>query len=157
MRIRYFNSSLGLLKIKEDQGSIVEVSPTSKKEELETETSLVIENAILQLKEYFAGSRKEFELPIKMHGTEFQKKVWQALLDIPYGKTASYKEIAEYIGNPKACRAVGGANNKNPLIILVPCHRVIGSNGHLVGFGGGLEMKEKLLNLEKKKLLISFE
>ena len=87
-----------------------------------------------------------------MEGTPFQKKVWNALQNIPYGETRTYKQIAEEIGNPKACRAVGMANNKNPMIIVVPCHRVIGANGKLVGYGGGLEMKRALLDLESKPL-----
>ncbi len=103
-----------------------------------------------QLLEYFEGKRKEFDFPYEMRGTDFQKKVWQALCDIPYGETRSYKDIAIAIGNPKACRAIGLANNKNPISIAVPCHRVIGSNGKLVGYAGGLDMKESLLNMEKK-------
>ncbi len=101
-----------------------------------------------QLEEYFDGKRKEFNLPILLRGTEFQKKVWQGLCTIPYGETRSYKELAELVGNPKAVRAVGGANNKNPIMIIVPCHRVIGADGSLVGFGGGLEVKKYLLELE---------
>lgn len=101
-----------------------------------------------QLQEYFDGKRKEFNLPILLRGTEFQKKVWQGLCTIPYGETRSYKELAELVGNPKAVRAVGGANNKNPIMIIVPCHRVIGADGSLVGFGGGLEVKKYLLELE---------
>ena len=96
-----------------------------------------------QLDEYFAGKRKTFDLPLSPHGTDFQKKVWNALLKIPYGKTISYKDI-----DPNAPRAVGMACNKNPIIIVIPCHRVIGSNGKLTGYAGGLEFKEKLLTLE---------
>ncbi|GGE43713.1 methylated-DNA--protein-cysteine methyltransferase [Pullulanibacillus camelliae] len=107
---------------------------------------------IRQLQEYFAGERQTFTVPICLKGTPFQKKVWHALQDIGYGETRSYKEIAEAIGNPKAVRAVGGANNKNPVSILIPCHRVVGSNGALVGYGGGLDKKEILLDLEKKYL-----
>lgn len=101
-----------------------------------------------QLQEYFDGKRKGFNLPILLRGTEFRKKVWQGLCTIPYGETRSYKELAELVGNPKAVRAVGGANNKNPIMIIVPCHRVIGADGSLVGFGGGLEVKKYLLELE---------
>lgn len=101
-----------------------------------------------QLQEYFDGKRKEFNLPILLRGTKFQKKVWQELCTIPYGETRSYKELAELVGNPKAVRAVDGANNKNPIMIIVPCHRVIGADGSLVGFGGGLEVKKFLLELE---------
>lgn len=102
-----------------------------------------------QLDEYFSGTRKTFNLPIEITGTAFQKRVWTALCDIPYGETRSYKEIAMAIGNGKAARAVGMANNKNPVTIVIPCHRVIGSNGRLVGYAGGLAMKEKLLELER--------
>jgi len=104
----------------------------------------------LQLEEYFAGSRTVFELPLNPEGSIFQKKVWEALLEIPYGETRSYGEIAKNIGNPKASRAVGMANNKNPLAIVVPCHRVIGSNGKLVGYGGGIPIKQQLLELERR-------
>ena len=108
-----------------------------------------IKKAYIELKEYFEGGRKVFDIPIKLNGTDFQKKVWEELLKIPYGETKSYLDIAKSIGNPKACRAVGMANNKNKIIIIVPCHRVIGSNKKLVGYAGGLDVKEKLLNLEK--------
>jgi methylated-DNA-[protein]-cysteine S-methyltransferase len=101
-----------------------------------------------QLAEYFAGKRSQFELPLEPRGTEFQKKVWASLRTIPFGKTKSYAEIASAIGSPRACRAVGAANGKNPLSIVIPCHRVIGANGALTGFGGGLETKAKLLALE---------
>ncbi len=101
-----------------------------------------------QLTEYFAGERREFDLPLAPQGTPFQLAVWQALLTIPYGATCSYRDIAEQVGNVKAVRAVGGANGRNPLPIVVPCHRVIGSNGKLTGFGGGLDTKEFLLSLE---------
>ncbi|SCY94761.1 methylated-DNA--[protein]-cysteine S-methyltransferase [Alkaliphilus peptidifermentans] len=103
---------------------------------------------INQITEYFQGNRTEFTCPIHFIGTDFQVKVWKALMEIPYGETASYKEIAEKIGNPKAMRAVGMANNKNKLPIVVPCHRIIGANGKLVGYGGGLHIKEMLLKLE---------
>ena len=100
--------------------------------------------------EYLEGKRKVFDFPYEFHGTEFQKKVWKKLCDIPYGETRTYKDIAIAIGNPKACRAVGMSNNKNPITIAVPCHRVIGANGKLVGYAGGIEMKKKLLEIEEK-------
>ncbi|AYO55324.1 methylated-DNA--[protein]-cysteine S-methyltransferase [Acinetobacter wuhouensis] len=102
-----------------------------------------------QLNEYFAGQRQVFDLPLDFEGTEFQQKVWQALLTIPFGETRSYKQIAEQIGNVKAVRAVGAANGKNPISIIAPCHRVVGANGKLVGFAGGLENKDILLKIEK--------
>ena len=101
-----------------------------------------------QLAEYFAGERKRFDLPLDFNGTEFQKQVWSALLTIPFGETRSYAEIARLIGRPAACRAVSAANGKNPISIVAPCHRVIGANGTLTGFAGGLKAKEYLLQLE---------
>jgi len=107
---------------------------------------------IRQLQAYFRGELKEFDLPLAMEGTEFQLRVWNALRAIPYGETVSYARLAERIGNPKAVRAVGLANGKNPIPIIVPCHRVIGSDGSLTGFGGGLSTKKLLLELENKQL-----
>ncbi len=110
----------------------------------------LLEEAARQLEEYFAGQRKEFSLPLAPKGTEFQLRVWQALLQIPYGETRSYGELAAMVGNPKACRAVGGANHRNPLSILIPCHRVVGTGGSLTGYAGGLAIKEFLLKLESE-------
>ena len=106
----------------------------------------------MQLRAYFKGELKEFDLPLAPEGTAFQLKVWQALQNIPYGQLVSYKFIAEAIGNPKAVRAVGAANGKNPLPVIVPCHRVIGSDGSLTGFGGGLQTKQQLIDLERTLL-----
>jgi methylated-DNA-[protein]-cysteine S-methyltransferase len=106
--------------------------------------------AEIQLQEYFAGERTSFDLPLAFEGTEFQKQVWSALLDIPYGETRSYMEIATSLQNPKAVRAVGAANGRNPLSIVAPCHRVIAASGDLTGFAGGLEAKEFLLRLESR-------
>ena len=111
----------------------------------------IILEAVKQLNEYFDGKRQSFDLPLKPHGTEFQQKVWSALLEIPYGQTRTYGEIAAAIGNPKACRAVGMANNRNPIAVIIPCHRVIGSNGALTGYAGGLKAKEILLELENNR------
>jgi methylated-DNA-[protein]-cysteine S-methyltransferase len=108
--------------------------------------------AIRQLRAYFAAERKDFDLPLLLEGTDFQLRVWQSLRTIPYGETISYLQLAEKIGNPKAVRAVGLANGANPIPIIVPCHRVIGSNGSLTGFGGGLPAKQKLLQLESNQL-----
>jgi len=111
--------------------------------------------AVKQLREYFAGKRAGFDLPLAPEGTEFQRSVWRNLQDIPYGETISYGELAKRVGNPKASRAVGAANGQNPIPIVIPCHRVIGANGKLTGFGGGLPTKEKLLGLEAKQLKLS--
>jgi len=108
----------------------------------------ILLNTQQQLIEYFSGQRKVFDIPLDFEGTDFQKKVWSALLTIPYGETRSYKQIAQQLGNEKAVRAVGAANGKNPISIIAPCHRVIGSGGALVGFAGGLDKKEILLRLE---------
>jgi len=106
---------------------------------------------VTELMEFLDGQRKEFTAAITLHGTTFQQSVWQALLEVPYGETVSYSDIAERIGNPKAVRAVGTAIGANPMLIIVPCHRVIGKNGSLTGFRGGLEMKIQLLDLESSK------
>jgi methylated-DNA-[protein]-cysteine S-methyltransferase len=121
----------------------------NEKDDIKEKKNEFSENIILQLNEYFSGSRKSFDLKLNLTGTNFQKKVWEALGNIPYGETKSYKEIAIEVGSPKAFRAVGSANNKNPIPIIIPCHRVIGKNGKLVGFAGGLHLKEKLLQLEQ--------
>lgn len=112
---------------------------------------VVLQQCLTALKEYFVGDRKNFrEIPVSpaLGGTPFQRKVWNALRDIPYGETRTYAQIAQAVGSPKACRAVGGANHRNPLPIIVPCHRVIGADRSLTGFGLGLDVKEKLLTLE---------
>jgi methylated-DNA-[protein]-cysteine S-methyltransferase len=110
----------------------------------------VLKAAETQLREYFAGVRKSFDLPLDMRGTDFQKRVWRELQRIPYGETSSYAAIAKRIGRPQACRAVGAANGRNPISIIVPCHRVIGADGSLTGFGGGLEAKVLLLEHEAR-------
>ncbi len=109
----------------------------------------VLRQTVNQLKEYFAGKRKAFDLTLDFYGTDFQKKVWQALLAIPFGETRSYAEIARAVKKPTAVRAVGAANGRNPISIVAPCHRVIGSNGKLTGFAGGLAAKATLLKLER--------
>lgn len=113
------------------------------------QTTELLSMATIQLDEYFQGKRTTFSLPFKLTGTPFQLAVWKELQNIPYGQTTSYKEIAQKINKPKACRAVGMANNKNPLPIIIPCHRVIGSNGKLIGYAGELKLKNYLLELEK--------
>lgn len=111
----------------------------------------VLAQAAKELAEYFAGEREQFEVPLDLQGTAFQQQVWQALLEIPYGETVAYKDIAKRIRNRKAMRAVGSANGKNPVCIIVPCHRVIAADGTLGGYAGGLEMKKKLLRLESER------
>lgn len=153
----YIPSPLGTLLITEEQNAITRLSLSSEETLLmqfpagsmkEQETPL-ISTAKQQLAEYFQGTRKNFSLPLAPFGTPFQHKVWDALCTIPYGETRSYKEIAIQVGNPKGYRAVGMANNRNPIMVIVPCHRVIGSNGALVGYAGGLGIKEWLLEHEK--------
>lgn len=154
--MRYFielDAPIGIVRIIEEDGFIISVHTMQEIESMSDdivyrETEILL-SAKKQLEEYFAGIRKNFDLPLKPKGTPFQLLVWEQLKQIPYGETRSYGEIAKAIGNPKASRAVGGANNKNPIGIIVPCHRVIGANGKLVGYAGGLDMKEKLLMLEK--------
>lgn len=118
---------------------------------IENETHPILVETERQLNEYFAGTRTRFDLPLDFQGTEFQKRVWQALLEIPYGETRSYSQIALALGNPKSVRAVGAANGRNPISIIAPCHRVIGASGALTGFAGGLEAKTLLLTLEGHK------
>ena len=155
--INYFcyDTEIGRIKISEKDEKIIGLvfSDYKKENEIEKETEL-IKKAYTQLEEYLSGKRTEFDIEIEMIGTEFQKKVWKELLNIPYGETRSYKDIAIAIGNEKACRAVGNANNKNPIAIIVPCHRVVGSNGSMTGYAGGLNIKEKLLKIEKYNIKI---
>lgn len=150
-----YNTDYGKITISEENECIVEMTIGSshlKPYTLVKKETTLIKKAHNQIEEYFNGTRKSFDLPLAPKGTEFQKKVWKALLNIPYGYTCSYKDIAISIGNEKACRAVGNANNKNPILIIIPCHRVIGANGDLVGYGSGLELKKRLLDLEKNNL-----
>jgi methylated-DNA-[protein]-cysteine S-methyltransferase len=150
--IFHYNTKIGIIGIEENGSAITKVYFINNDEQEEisekNETALLKE-AIKQLNEYFDGKRSSFDLQLQPQGTEFQNKVWKALIEIPFGETRSYGEIAKIIGNEKASRAVGMANNKNPIPIIVPCHRVIGANGKLVGYAGGLDIKEMLLNLEK--------
>jgi len=145
-----FDFSVGRIYIAESDGAITDVAFSPVKNAVNEETPL-ISKAAEMLREFFDGRRKDFDgLPIRFEGTDFQKRAWEALKDIPYGETRSYKEQAAAIGNVKACRAVGAANGKNPISIIVPCHRVIGADKSLTGFGGGLDLKQALLDLEKK-------
>jgi len=110
----------------------------------------ILEKTRKQVDEYLDGNRKEFDIPLLMVGTDFQRRVWKALMKVPYGVTSTYRQIAEDTGSPKAVRAVGNANSANPISVIVPCHRIIGSDGELVGYGGGLSVKKRLLKLEQK-------
>lgn len=148
MRALSFPSPLGTLTAYEDGGCIVMLSFADS--ECAQSVTPLLQKTERELNEYFSGCRREFTLPLAPSGTEFQRGVWEALLHIPYGETASYRDIAARVGAPAACRAVGGANGKNPLPILIPCHRVIAADGTLGGYSGGLWRKEYLLELEKK-------
>lgn len=145
-----YKTIIGNIEIIEEDKYIIGVNFNTESNIEDKETELIKET-YKQIKEYLEGKRKIFDIPIKMKGTEFQKKVWKELTKIPYGETRSYKQIAEGIGKPKASRAVGMANHNNPIAIIVPCHRVIGTNNKLVGYAGGLDIKEKLLRIEKSK------
>lgn len=143
-----YHSPVGDIQFDYDDGEVTALKNADADAKADAPNELT-ELVFRQLDEYFAGVRKTFDFPYRLHGTPFQEKVWEALRDIPYGETRSYKDIAEAIGHPKAFRAVGMANHANPIFLAIPCHRVIGSGGSLVGYGGGLEMKKALLELEK--------
>ncbi len=149
MNIAYWESPLGMIKICENNNAITHLHFSNISSSAHNSQSPLLKLTIKQLEEYFNGKRKIFDIPINPLGTSFQLRVWQELQKIHYGETKNYQEIAINIGNPQACRAVGTANNKNPIAIIIPCHRVIGKNGSLTGYASGLETKEKLLNLEK--------
>ncbi|MGN1132805.1 MAG: methylated-DNA--[protein]-cysteine S-methyltransferase [Ruminococcus sp.] len=144
-----YKSPVGKLLIEDNGKEITRISFADGEKNNEGSPSPLIIKAISQLEEYFDGKRKAFDLPVSPKGTDFQKKVWQTLMEIPYGETQSYKEIAVKVGNPKAYRAVGMANNKNPIAIVIPCHRVIGKNGELTGYAGGNSKKLFLIKLEQ--------
>jgi methylated-DNA-[protein]-cysteine S-methyltransferase len=137
----------GLRRLEFRKGPSFEAAPDGWRED-----ARALAKVARQVEEYFAGRRKHFDLDLAPEGTEFQKRVWERLLEIPYGETISYGTLATRIGNPKASRAVGLANGSNPIAIVIPCHRVIGSNGTLTGYGGGLPIKEKLLSLERGQI-----
>ena len=149
-----YDTEIGRLMITDNSDAITGIyfeNQINEKNFIIQETTL-IKQAISQIGEYLSGKRRGFDIKLELSGTDFQKRVWNALTDIPYGNTASYKDVAKAAGNEKACRAVGMANHNNPIPIIIPCHRVIGANGDLVGFGGGLGTKEFLLNLEQKNI-----
>ncbi len=144
-----YNSIIGNIYISADDNNLLGLSYNIRNTPSQYRQNDIIRLTVEQLNEYFLGKRKIFNLPINIQGTEFQKTVWKELNKIPYGETRTYKEIAQFIGKENAQRAVGNANNKNPIAIIIPCHRVIGSNGTLTGYAGGINKKKFLLNLEK--------
>lgn len=149
----FYESVIGRIGIAENNGKITNIYITDEElpEDMQICETALLTEAFRQLESYFAGALQEFSLPLEPNGTDFMKQVWSALCEIPYGKTATYGEIAKTVGKPKAARAVGLANNRNPIPIIIPCHRVIGADGSLTGYAGGLDMKKKLLDLEKTK------
>ena len=150
MKYYYNDTKIGYLTITEEDSAITGILFGKQNLDGEFILSPLIKETFSQIGEYLEGKRKEFNIKINPKGTDFQKKVWQKLCEIPYGQTKTYSQIAEEIKNPKAIRAVGMANNKNPLCIVVPCHRVIGKNGKLIGYAGGIDMKKSLLDIEHK-------
>ena len=151
----FYQSPFGLIRICETGGFLTRVvfleqSPESKLSQSESiqNSNSLLKDACIQLGEYFEGRRQKFDLLLKPHGTRFQLSAWGSLLSIPYGETRSYLQQAEYIQNPKAIRAIGQANSRNPIQIIIPCHRVIGKNGSMTGYSGGLQRKKRLLALE---------
>ena len=146
------NTPLGVLSFIEEDDQLVELNFGPLSTDVLKEETPVLLKAKEEIQEYFQKNRSTFTVPYKLKGTDFQIKVWNALCTIPYGETASYKEIAVKIGNPKACRAIGMANHRNPLPIIVPCHRVINADGSLGGYGGGIDRKITLLETEKQHL-----
>lgn len=145
---RNLDSPIGILGLTAQEGYIVKLTFGGTAETDAQEP--VLDAAESQLREYFAGARRSFDVPIRLDGTLFQQKVWLSLLEIPYGETRAYSEIAAAVGSPRAARAVGMANHVNPIPVIIPCHRAIGKSGGLIGYAGGLEMKLYLLELERK-------
>lgn len=151
MQIRIIDVPLGRIWLEAEDGFLTGLRFSGSEQTApDGVNDAVLEEAGRQLEQYFRGERRAFELPLRMKGTAFQQQVWRALGEIPYGETVSYGAIARRIGRPKACRAVGMANHVNPIPIIVPCHRVVGANGGLTGYAGGLPVKEALLALEQK-------
>ena len=152
--IFYYDTPIGKLGLAESGGSITKIlfEGFGAPEGYAVKETALLVKAAAQLNEYFAGKRKSFDLPLAPDGTPFYKSVWNALIKIGYGKTASYKDVAAAVGNVKAVRAVGMANNRNPVPLIIPCHRVIGSDGKLVGYAGGLDVKKYLLDMERRNV-----
>lgn len=150
-KIFYYKTEIGLIGIAEEDGYISDmVFGSDGPEGAEKGETRLIRMAFDQIEEYLSGKRKVFDLPLMIEGTKFQEKVWNELLKIPYGETRTYGQVAEAVGKPKAVRAIGAANNRNTLPIIIPCHRVVGAKGSLTGYSGGLEAKRKLLEIEEK-------
>ena len=156
MKYRYLDSPFGRVLVAGDGDSLQWLSfttgrqkATSLSEWTEDNRDTLLREAGRELEAYFAGKRERFDLPLAPQGTAFQKRVWKKLVSIPYGKTVSYSELARRIGRPGAFRAVGAANGQNPISVIIPCHRVLGKNGDLTGYGGGLDVKRRLLELER--------
>jgi len=154
MFIAFYQSPIGTIQI-EHSGVGISSLIFIEKQDQKGNIPHLIKPLFLQLDEYFAGERNEFDINLDLNGTDFQKQVWELLLEIPFGQTLSYMDIAKKLGDPRTIRAVGNANGKNPVSIIVPCHRVIGSDGSLTGYAGGLWRKEWLLNHEKKHKQLS--
>lgn len=146
----YYNTPVGTVKITEDDIGITSLQFVENEEKQSSSSGLFLSQACQQLEEYFTGRRKSFALPLSLNGTDFQQNVWGILTEIPYGQTKSYLQIAAMTGNPKAARAVGNANNRNPILIIIPCHRVVGKDNRLVGYAGGIQRKQFLLEMERK-------
>lgn len=146
----FYKFEFGILEIGYTDRSVISLKPADRTD-APGEPSPLSDLAFEQVCEYLKGHRRTFDFPYELKGTEFQKKVWNELCQVPYGETRTYREIAAAVGNPKASRAVGMANSKNPLMIVVPCHRIVGTDGRLVGYAGGLNMKKALLELEGKQ------
>ena len=149
--LTYYQSPIGVMEIVGSREHIVTVNFVDQARAGDDDLPACIQECVRQIDEYFKGNLKEFSLKLQMQGTDFQKTVWQQLTKVAYGQTASYRQIAAAIGNPAASRAVGNANGKNPISIIVPCHRIIGTDGSLTGYGGGLWRKAWLLGHERDK------
>lgn len=153
MEFYQFDTPLGQMALGEEEGRIIRLYlPGSPTPRLMPHATSLLKEGERQLLEYFAGTRKEFDLPLAPQGTPFQQKVWAALRDIPWGQTRSYRDIAQAVNCSKGFRAVGMANNRNPIPIIIPCHRVVGADGSLTGYAGGLELKRALLELEGHRM-----
>lgn len=148
--VHYIDSPLGMIELQGNNGFLTDLNFRERRSDAETGSIPVLDAAAAQLAEYFAGTRTVFDIPLALNGTAFQREVWEALRTIPFGRTATYGGLARKIGRPSAVRAVGAANGANPVSIIVPCHRVIGADGSLTGYGGGMDRKRRLLEHERK-------